>query len=651
MNIKILDSFLREHLKTKATPKDIAKYLSLTSVSVEKLEKYGNDFLYEMEITTNRPDLFCVIGIAREASAILPQFGINAEFIPLKLSKPQINSEKNLIEINNNPKLVNRICAVVMDIEIGKSPKEIKERLEASDIRSLNNIIDITNYVMRVIGHPTHVFDFNRLGTTVLNIQEAKEGEKITTLDNKTYILKGKEIVAKNDKNEIVDLLGIMGLQNSVVNNATKRILFFINNNESTHIRNASMQLGIRTEAAVLNEKEIDPELAMDALMYGIELFQKLANGKVVSKIIDIYPNKSDVKKIKVSFEKINKVIGVEINPKKAIQALEDLGFKTTFNNNYLETTVPSFRNNDINIEEDIIEEIARIYGYHNLPSKLPEISGSEKIHTFVNDFYFEKRAKEALKYWGFTETYTYSFISEDMFEGPIENAVEIANPLTKDFIYMRNSLIPSLLNVAMENKSFEEIKIFEIANVYIKRQNNLPNEILTLSGILKSNKIDFYQTKGLVEQLLTDLGIKNLTFKKSQKGGMGTSLFIEKEYLGEIEILDTHLINFELNFELILKSANVKKIYKPFAKFPPIVEDITIISSENTTTSDLINCIKEQSNKIVDVSLKDTYQNSRTFHIIYQDFEQNLTNEKVKEIREKIIVSLNKNLGATVNN
>lgn len=650
MNIKILDSFLREHLKTKATPKELAKYLSLTSMSVEKLEKHGDDFLYEMEITTNRPDLFCVLGIAREASAILPQFGINAEFIPLKIAKSKADSFNSLIDIKNDPRLVNRVCAVVMEIKIGGSSKEIKERLETSDIRSLNNVIDITNYVMRVLGHPTHVFDFDRLNTTVLKIREANTGEKITTLDNKTYILKGKEIVAQNDKSEIVDLLGIMGLYNSVVNNDTKRILFFIDNNESTHIRNASMQLGIRTEAAVLNEKEIDPEIAMDALLYGIELFEKLAGGKVVSKIIDIYPNKPVVKIIKVSFEKINRVIGVEIDPKKAIKALEALGFKTKFNNNYIETVVPSFRNNDINLEEDIIEEIARIYGYHNLPSKLPEILERDLIHTFVNDFYFEKRIKEALKYWGFTETYTYSFVSEDMFEGPVENAVEIANPLTKDFIYMRNSLIPSLLNVVAENKSFEEIKIFEIANTYIKRDSNLPDEILTLSGILKSNKADFYQVKGLIEQLLTDLGIKNLTFKKSQRGGMGASLFIEKEYLGEIEVLDTHLINFELNFKLILKHAAVRKTYKPFAKFPPIVEDITIETPEDITTADLINFIKEQSNKIVDVTLKDTYQNSRTFHIIYQDFEQNLTNEKVKEIREEVILSLNK-IKATVKN
>jgi len=650
MNIKILDKDLRKYLKTKATAAEIGEKLSLTSLSVEKLEKFGDDISYEMEITTNRPDLFCVLGVAREAAAILPGFGIDAEFVPLKLRKPQ-DGKDNLIEIKNNPKLVNRICAIVMNVSLGDSPKEIKNTLEASNVRSLNNLIDITNYVMRIVGHPTHVFDFDRLNTKTLEIVEAKAGDKIITLDGKNLTLNGREIVAVDDNGRIVDLLGIMGLENSVVTKETKRILFFLDNNEPRHIREASMNLGIRTEAAVLNEKGIDPNLTMEALLYGIELFEKFANGKAVGKIIDIYENKPKIKEVEVSFEKINNIIGVKIDPVRASKSLKALGFKNNLTKTSIKVSVPSFRSNDAGIEEDIIEEIARTYGYHNLPSALPPIIDPQSAHPFVDEFYFEQRVKNALKYWGFIETYTYSFVSESLFEGPLEDAVTIENPLNEDFVYMRNSLIPSLLKVVSDNKSYETLKIFEIANVYIKKSNSLPSEILTLSGILKQPNASFYEVKGIIEQLLFDLGIKKIFFRKSQRGGMGASLYIDKDYVGEIEVLDTDTVNFELNFNSLLKYATLKKEFKPFAKYPPITQDLSIIVAEEIKTENIVENIKIQSDIITDVSLKDSYENSRTFHIIYQDPDKNLTNEEVSKIRQKIIHSLTDKFNAVFKN
>jgi phenylalanyl-tRNA synthetase beta chain len=640
MNIKILDSDLRKYLKTKATANEIAEKLSLTSLSVERLEKFENDFIYEMEITTNRPDLFCVLGIAREAAAILPGFGLDAEFIPLKLQKPQ-NNNVDLIEIKNDPKLVNRICAVLMDIKVSDSPKEIKNTLETSDIRSLNNIIDITNYVMRIVGHPAHVFDFDRLNTKTLEITEAKQGDKITTLDGKNYTLNGGEIIAIDDNKRIVDLLGIMGLENSVVTKDSKRILFFLDNNEPGHIREASMNLGIRTEAAVLNEKGIDPNLTIEALLFGIELFEKLAQGKIVGKIIDIFDNKPTEKEIEVSFEKIDNIIGVKIDPKVTSKTLKALGFENTLTKTFIKVTVPSSRSNDIEIEEDIIEEIARTHGYHNLPSILPPNLDPQSAYPFMDGFYFEKKIKNALKYWGFSETYAYSFVSENLFEGPIDSAVTVANPLTEEFVYMRNSLIPSLLKVVTDNKSFENLRIFEIANIYKKRVNDLPDEILMLSAVIKNKNVNFFEVKGIIEQLAKDLGIKNLFFKKSVKSGVGSSVYLEKEYLGEIEVLDNNLINFELNFQTLLKYANDYKIFKAFAKYPPIMEDLSVVLHDDIKTEDLVNEIKKQDKLITMVSLKDSYKDSRTFHIVYQDPDKNLTNEEISKIRQKIINAL----------
>lgn len=647
MQIKIVDSWLREYLETNASPQEIAKQLSLASVSVERTDKIGTEHIYDIEVTTNRVDLMSVAGIAKEAATVLTEQGITAKYTEKKLSNIPKADISFPIEIINNPKLVNRIMAVVMEVEIGQSPKQIKDRLEFSGIRSLNNVIDVTNYVMREIGHPAHVFDFDLLNTKKMIIRQSKTGEILTTLDGKQYRLTGGDIVADNGEGEIIDLLGVMGTANSVVQKNTKRILFFLDNNNPKYIRQTSMNLAIRSEAAIINEKGIDPELVEQTFKRGVELYQKIAKGKVVSKILDIYPNKPKTNTIKVSIEKINKIIGVEIPVSKSSQILERLGFKIKILSNYLEVQIPTARIIDVLTEEDVIEEIARIYGYHKLPSIVPNFLNNKNI-SYYNNFYFENRIKNALKYWGFTETYTYSLIPEDLYDGPIENAIKLKNPLTKDMKFLRNSLVPSLLKVVEENKGREVIKIFELSNTYHKKQKELPGEILMLSGVIKKRSVSFFEVKGLIEQLLTDLGIKNIKFKQ-KKDSPGADIFIESKEIGYIEILDNNTIDFELNFEEILNFTSVKKTYKLIAKFPNITEDLTFILSEGNNTEDLIEEIKIQSLLISEVSLKDEYGNSKTFHIVYQAEDKNLTNKEVAEIRNQIIKAVSEKFKATV--
>ncbi len=650
MNIKILDSWLKEFLKTKATPAEFAKDLSLTSVSIERIEKYKNDFVYDIEVTTNRPDVASVIGLAREATAVLSQFGIEATFLPPKLVKPQTNQQLS-IEIENDPSLVNRVCAVIMDVTVKESSSLIKERLETSDIRSLNNLIDITNYVMRTIGHPTHVFDFDRLNTKKLKIRKAKKGENIITLDKKKHVLPGGDIVAENDKGEIVDLLGIMGLENSIVTNQTKRILFFIDNNDAMQMRKTSMSLSIRSEAVQMNEKGIDPELTMDALLYGISLFEKYADGKVVSDIIDIYPNKPKVKTITVSQEKINTVMGITLPLQKAQTILEKLGFAVKKKDTVLFVTIPSFRMLDVEGQEDIIEEIARVYGYHNLPSVLPSITSGHITPLGEDIFYWEKRAKQTMKYWGYTETYTYSAVSETLFEGPIDEAVTIKNPLDEDHTYMRKTLVPSLLQVISENKAYKIIRIFEIANVYSKNRDYLPKETRMFAGILKKPNASFFEIKGLLEQIARDFGIPDLQFEKARKGGIGADILLEKQEIGEIEVLDDTSVNFEINFDILAHHATLHRSYIPLSKFPPIIEDLAFVLEETISTGSIIKEMQKQSPLIREVTLLDRFHASRTFHIIYQDKEKNLTNEEVKVIREQIISAIAKKFKASLKN
>lgn len=641
MNIKILDSWLREYLKTDATPDQIAEKLSLTSVSVERLEKYKNDYTYDIEITTNRPDLMSVVGIAREAAAILPQFNIKAKFVP-PLFKKHENKIKNgaKITIQNDPKLVKRICAIIMEVTKKESPKYIKDRLEATGIRSLNNLIDITNYIMRALGQPTHVFDYDRLPSQKLIVRESEKGEKIITLDNKKHTLPGGDIVADNEKEEIIDLLGIMGTANSVVTDNTKRIMFFINNVDPRHIRRTSMSLGIRTEAAVINEKWLDPELAKEALFFGINLYQRTADAKIISDIIDIYPKTPEKKTIPLSTDKIQKIIGVDIPVEKSIHILESLQMKIKKNHGHLIVEVPSWRIKDIDIEEDLIEEIARVYGYHNIPNTLPPITISSITNLEHNEFYWERRVREALKYWGFTEAYTYSMVSEELLGKENPNAVKIQNPLSKEFAYMRRSLIPSLLNVIKENQAHDEINIFEIAYVYEKKSGQLPLQTLHLAGVVKKTDASFYYVKGVIEQLCRDLGMNNLNFK-TKRNSNEIKINLNTESLGIIEIINKNTIAFELNSELLLKHATLKKPYTPISKFPPIIEDLAIIAPANISTGAIMETIKKQNSLIRSVSLLDKFENTRTFHIVYQSYEKNLTGEEVGTIRSKILKTL----------
>lgn len=646
MNIKIIDSWLREYLDTKAKPAQIAKDLSLRAVSVERTEKIGDETVYDIEVTTNRPDLMSTRALAMEAAAVLSEEKIDAQFKDKKFPEASSADISFPIKIVDDPTLTNRIMAVIMEVKIGPSPKEISQRLELSGIRSLNNLIDVTNYVMREIGHPTHVFDFDLLNTKKMIIRKSKPGEELTTLDGKTYKLTGGDIVGVNDNGEIIDLLGVMGTKNSVVQNNTKRIMFFLDNLNPRLIRQTSMNLGIRTEAAIINEKGIDPELTEIAFKRGVELFKEIAGGKVISKVLDIYPNKAKTHTVNVELNKINSLIGVDVPASKSEEILKKLGFGVKINKDSLEVLVPTIRAAEVLIPEDVIEEIARVYGYHKLPSVVPAFLNN-KSNSFADTFFYEDKIKNALKYWGYTEVYTYSLISEDMFDGPIEKAVKLKNPLTSDMEYMRTSLVPSLLKVVKENKSAEMIRIFELANTYHKKTNDLPEEKLMLSGVLKKQNASFFEIKGVIEQLLTDLGIKNYKFK--QRGVPGAEVFIGQDRLGYIEIINSNLIDFELGFETILKHATLKKIYKPLAKFPPIVEDITFVLDEGINSEDVSEEIKLQSFLIREVTLKDQFENAKTFHIIYQAEDRNLTNTEIAEIRGQIITSIQSKFKASV--
>lgn len=647
MNILIPNSWLKDYLETDATPEQFAKAMSLASVSIERIEKVGDDSVFDIEVTTNRPDLMSVMGIAREASAVLPQQGYKAKFKPreIKLAH-KIVERSELLRISSDEKLVNRILAVVLEVEIGDSPKIISDRLTKTGIRSINNIVDVTNYIMREVGHPSHVFDYDRLTDHTLNIRASKKGEKIVTLDDKEYELPGGDIVADNGNGEIIDLLGIMGTANSVVVPTTKRVVLFLDNNNPVILRKSSMNLGIRTEAAILNEKGVDPEIMVPTLLSGIKLLEENAKAKVISPIIDIYPNKVTAKKINVKKEKIDKMMGIIIPSQTIKDILTNLGFGVEENNEIFTVDVPTSRIEDINIPEDIVEEVARVYGYHKLPNILPQFTTQSYYHQSKDEFYWITYIKKAMKFWGFNEVYTYSMVSEGLFEGPIENAVKLKNPLTEDREYLRNSLIPSLVEAANSNKSVENISLFEISNVYIKRKG-LPDERLHLAGVISGQNSTFQNGKGCVERILELIGVNKVSFRKREDGVEGADVLFDGNTVGKIEILDE--VSFELDLTTLFEFATSVKNYVPPAKYPPVIEDVRVKMPVHYTFQKVSKAIRDASVLVYDVSLLDVFEDKKTFRITFLDRTKNLTNEEIVPSREKIYSTLKEQFKAEI--
>jgi phenylalanyl-tRNA synthetase beta chain len=666
MNILVPDSWLREYLKTKATSKQIAECLSLCSQSVEKTTKVGKDWIYEIEITTNRPDCLSVYGIARELAAILPRFNLKAKLKPLFISNTseyeKYEGERSLaieVEIGDSA-LCPRFTALIFDnIQIGPSPKLIQERLEKSGVRALNNAIDISNYLMLELGQPMHTFDYDKVGGAKMKLREARESEKIITLDGVERILPEGAIVIEDGEGRIIDLCGIMGGENSAVDENTKRALLFVQTYDPSRIRRTCQELSFRTEAASRFEKGVDPEGVMPALKKATLMFEKNCGARVAGKLIDIYPNPPKPKKIILSQEELNQLMGVKIKLAEAKKILEPLGFQSTISNQQsaIISVVPHWRNDDINLPEDLIEEVARIYGYHNLPSFLPT---GDSPQPFRGNFKLEEKVKDYFWGAGFSEIYTYSLQGKELITNAgfkTENCLRIINPLTSDLGYLRQSLIPSALEVINLNQAhFEKIRIFEIANIYLKTQN-LPDEKQILIASQTGEK-SFWELKGCFEALLELLRIKDFEFlplehiEGSWLPGRTAQIKIRNEMVGILGEINSQILgNFGINqrvtilnipLEVLAKTATDFKTYSPVPKYPPIIEDLAFIVSPQTYVGPILQLISAAGGPTVQsIKLLDSFDQTRTLRITYQHPEKTLTNEEVKELRDKIIATL----------
>lgn len=669
MNILIPDSWLREHLKTKATPKQFKEYLSLCGPSVERIHNVDGEAVYEIEITTNRPDAMSVVGVAREAAAILPRFGVAAKLLkdpyaePKRGSTPAKYTSKTLT-IKTDPALNPRWTSIVFEnVTVKPSPDWLKKKLEATGIRSLNNIIDITNFLMRAYGQPAHAFDFDAIADkpnhATMILRASKKGEKIVTLDGKSHTLPGDDIVIEDGKGRLTDLCGVMGAKNSAITETTKTVILFLQTYDPMHIRRTMMNLAHRTDAGGLFEKGLDPELVLPSFSKGVELITDLSGGNVASKLYDIYHKQYKPYTVSVPRTKVDAYIGTQLAEKKITDILTPLGFTTKVLKDTITVTVPSFRR-DVTIDVDIIEELARIYGYHNITSTLPDTAPPVVIPDPILNW--EEQIKIRLRDWGFTETYTYSMISEelmDIFGLNKTNAYKIANPLSNDWVYMRPALWPSVLMALKRNLNYKDnLQIFELSMDYYYRPNNLPNERPTLIIAWVGHK--FLEAKGLAEVIFTMLGIdhqKNHAIQKPmdwygnvnlQLGKYGSVGEVNTDLLTKLEIHKPVTI-LELEFDLLVQHAHPQKTFIPLPKYPPSFEDFTFVVEPKTPVGNLINALKSVDPLIAEVSLLDVYEDARTFHVTFLSRENNLTDDDIRPIREKIINKASDAFHATI--
>jgi len=643
MNIKITHNWLLDYLDTDAGPYDVQKYLSLSGPSIETVEKIDDDYVYDIEITSNRIDMASVLGIAREAQAILPQYGIKAKIKNNPLEQNGFSRIGNgLSRIENplkldihlkNEGLCSRFMTIVLDnVTIDKAPEFMNRRLTLSGIKSINNVVNISNYLMMTFGQPTHVFDYDKIGAGKMIMRESKAGEKIITLDDKEVTLPGGDIVIEDGSGRLIDLCGIMGGANSAVSENTKRIVLFVQTYNKQKIRRTSMLTGQRTVAATYFEKGLDEERVEPTLACGAKLLEKYASAKIASPLYDIYPQPYRPKQIEINIGEINHKIGVEIPREKIVDILENLGFLVLVGGHHdvsLRVAVPSWRHKDISIKEDIVEEIARIYGYHNLPNILQPIAYVKESKEMEKLFTLQFKVKTFLKHLGLNEVLNYSMISKELignFGMETAGHLTLANAMNEELKYMRISLLPSLVKNIKDNQGrSDKLKLFELAKVYIPA-NSLPEELYKLAIAVDT---DYFDLKGIVEALYREL---NINFDKFDKSII--RLNSNTRYKLEIK-KDVYMV--ELDFQTLIDNYKILPQYHPINPYSVIKLDLNIQKKEGTDFAKIKKIAYQTSKLLTNIEFVSVFQNKLTFRFYFNSPERNITEEEAKEELEKI--------------
>ena len=641
----------------------------------------ADDHVVEFEITPNRPDCLSIIGLAREASAT---FGV-----PLRLHEPVVKGGADgvlpeLLDVETpDPELCPRYTArMVRNVKIAPSPKWMRERLRAMGVRPINNIVDITNYVMLEYGQPMHAFDYRYVKGGKIVVRRAKEGEELTTLDRNVRKLTPNMLVIA-DETRAVGLAGIMGGENSEIVDDTVDVVFESANFDGTCIRKAALALGMRTEASAKFEKGLDPLNTLPAVNRACELVELLGAGQVVDSVIDILNYVPQPRTITMDPARVNALLGTDIQAADMYQYLERVEIHTEnhdFPNGPAQVCVPSWRG-DVERMADLAEEVARFYGYNNIPITLQRGETTQGGYTPVQQA--ERRLGSLCRACGYSEIITYSFISPTCYDKigwapdePLRNSLKILNPLGEDTSIMRTTTLPSMLDILARNYSYrnKDVRLYEIGRIYLPGgPDGLANEPRMLTLGAYGEGYDFFTLKGAVEAILRELRIADVAFKACQDDpsyhpGRCAGVYAGEKLLGVMGQIhpavaanydvDCELYCAELSFDALMEAQGPGAVYQPLPRFPAVTRDIAVVCKEEVTVGALEACIRKAGGKLLrDVVLFDIYRGqgvaegskSVAFSMTLRADDRSITAAEADEEVKDILTALEQELGASL--
>ena len=656
-------------------PKEMENDLGKDVVEVLELKEDVIDF----EITPNRPDCLSIEGLGRETAVSL-----NKEFKnPRKdLMDMPVENKDNIegltVKITAPDLCYRYIARVVKNVKIGESPNWMKRRLEACGVRSINNIVDITNYVMLELGQPMHAFDINSIEGKHITVRRAEKGEKITTLDEQERQLDDSMLVIADDKRAVA-IAGVMGGLNSEIEEGTTTVVFESAVFNGGSVRKTAKKVGLRTEASSRYEKGLSPENALRAANRAVELVVQIGAGEEVKEKVDVYPTKQNIPQVKLDVARINNLLGLELSEKSMIEILQKLDMKVE--NGYV---IPPYFRTDIECVADVAEEVARFYGYDKIGSTLIEAETTLGICTKAQKI--QDKIKEALVSKGLSEIYTYGFynpsdldkccIAED--SDLRSQTIKLRNPLSEDYSVMRTTTLPSMMQTLATNnaKKNKDVALFDISRVYkdidnqIAEGKNPTEEMIVTIGCYGDN-IDFYVLKGLVETVFKVSSVLKYEVmaektNPSYHPGKTAKICIGKDVvatLGEIhpEVSENYDISSrvyvaEISMDKLVKYARVERKYVEVPKYPAVERDIAMLIDESIEVAQIEKIITRKAKKILEeAKLFDVYRNEKlgdkkksvAYSLKFRAKDRTLTDDEINKAMEEIIAELEKAFGA----
>jgi len=641
----------------------------------------ADDHVVEFEITPNRPDCLSVIGLAREAAATFDK--------PLALHTPEVKGGADgvlteLLDVETpDPELCPRYTArMVRNVKIAPSPKWMRERLRAMGVRPINNIVDITNYVMLEYGQPMHAFDYRYVNGGKIIVRRAQEGEELTTLDGNVRKLTANMLVIA-DETRAVGLAGIMGGENSEIVDDTVDVVFESANFDGTCIRKAALALGMRTEASAKFEKGLDPLNTLPAVNRACELVELLGAGEVIDGVIDVLNHVPQPRTITMDPARVNALLGTDIHATDMYCYLERVEIHTekrNFPNGPAQVSIPSWRG-DVEGIADLAEEVARFHGYNNIPVTLQRGETTQGGYSSVQQA--ERRLGSLCRSCGYSEIITYSFISPACYDKigwapdePLRDSLKILNPLGEDTSIMRTTTLPSMLDILARNYSYrsKDVRLYEIGRVYLPGgPDGLANEPRMLTLGAYGEGYDFFTMKGAVESILRDLRIADAGFRACQDDpsyhpGRCAGVYAGEKLLGVVGQIhpavaanydvDCELYCAELSFEALLEAQGPGAEYHPLPRFPAVSRDIAVVCGEEVTVGALEACIRKAGGKLLrDVALFDIYRGqgvaegskSVAFSMTLRADDRSITASEADGEVKDILTALEQELGATL--